>query len=133
SYSTDSGSTPTVSHIFSTPGTYTVDLRVTDSAGATATTSHTVTVRSAPSSYERAVETTTGVSHFWPMGEAAGGTGFADLIGEAGAQLAGSVTLGTPGALAGAANKSAQFGGSGAADANVDLSASGKLTVEMWL
>jgi PKD repeat protein len=133
SYSTDAGSSAAISHTFTTPGTYTVDLRVTDSAGATATTSHTVTVRPAPTAYEHAVEATTGVSHFWTLGEAAGGTGFADLVGGSGAQLAGNVTLGAPGGLAGPSNKSALFGGSGAADANVDLSSGGKLTVEMWL
>ncbi len=132
-YGTDSGESPTVSHTFSTAGTYTVDLRVKDGTGETATVSHTVTVGAALPAYERAVEDTSGLVHLWPMGEASGST-FADVFGGAEATLAGGITLGEPGALAGDSSTSALFdGSSGAAQANVDLSGTHELTVEFWM
>ena len=66
------GGSATLSHTFSSPGTYTVDLRVKDSLGETATVSQTITVGAELGRYEQAVEETAGVAHFWPMGESAG-------------------------------------------------------------
>jgi Concanavalin A-like lectin/glucanases superfamily len=84
-------------------------------------------------SYEQAVENTSGVSHFWPMGEASGSS-FADVVGSADAGVSGGVALGEPGGLVEDSSKSALFNGSsGAAQASVDLSGSGKLTVEFWM
>ncbi len=133
SYSDDTSGTPTVSHTFSAPGTYTVDLRVKDTLGETATVSHTITVGAALGQYEQAVEETAGLSHFWPMGESSGSS-FADAIDGANASLAGGVTLGEPGGLVGDSATSASFdGSSGAAQANVDLSGTHELTVEFWM
>jgi PKD repeat protein len=133
SYSTDQGGTATVSHTFSSPGTYTVDLRVKDSLGESAVTSETVTVGAALGQYEQAVEDTAGISHFWPMDESSGSS-FADVFGGANAELSGGVMLGEPGALVGDSSTAASFNGSsGAAQAKVDLSGTSKLTVEFWM
>jgi hypothetical protein len=133
SYSTDGGSSATISHTFSAPGTYTVDLRVKDSLGETATVSHTITVGAELGRYEQAVEETAGVTHFWPMDESSGSS-FADVIGGANAEALGGVTLGEPGGLVGDSSTAAAFNGSsGAARAEVDLSGTHQLTVEFWM
>jgi PKD repeat protein len=132
-YGADGGSSPTMSHTFSSPGTYTVQLRVKDSTGATATTSRTITVGAALGRYEQEVQDTSGIEHFWPMGESSGSS-FADVVGGADASLVGGVTLGATGGLVGDGSTSALFdGSSGAAHAPVDLSGSGKHTIEFWM
>jgi sugar lactone lactonase YvrE len=132
-YSSDTGSSTTATHTFSSAGTYTVDLRVKDGIGKTATVSHTVAVGAALGSYEQAVEDAPGVLHFWPMGESSGSS-LADVFDGADAMTSGGVTLGEPGGLVGDPSKSALFdGSSGAAQAPVDLSGTGKLTVEFWM
>ena len=132
-YSTDAGSSASESHTFSSPGNYTVDLRVKDSLGKTATTSETITVGAALGQYEQAVEGTTGIAHFWPMGESSGSS-FADLVGGATATLEGGVTLGQTGGLVEDSSTAALFdGSSGVAHAPVDLSGTHKLTVEFWM
>jgi RHS repeat-associated protein len=132
-YGTSSGSSPMVSHTFSSPGTYTVDLRVTDGTSATATVSHTVTVSAALGAYAQAVEKTSGLAHYWPMGESSGSL-FADVFAGADATLDAGVTLGEPGGLVGDSSTSAAFDGStGAAQADVDLSGTHELTVEFWM
>jgi alpha-tubulin suppressor-like RCC1 family protein len=133
SYSTDGGSSATLSHTFSSPGTYTVDLRVKDSFGETATVSHTITVGAELGHYAQAVEETTGVTHFWPMDESSGSS-FADLVGGANAEALGGVTLGEPGGLVDDSSTAAAFNGSsGTARAEVDLSSTHQLTVEFWM
>ncbi len=133
SYATDGGSSATISHTFSSPGTYTVDLRVKDSLGQTATVSHTITVGAALGQYEQAVEETPDVAHFWPMDESSGAS-FADVLDGANASLTGGVSLGEPGGLVGDSSTSAAFNGSsGAAHAAVNLSGTHELTVEFWM
>jgi PKD repeat protein len=133
-YGTDTGETPTTTHTFTEPGTYTVDLKVTESEGSSATTSKTIVVGAALPPYEQAVEGTTGLAHFWPMDEASGATSFADDINGANAEVLGGVTLGEPGGLIGDASTSALFNGSsGAARAGVNLSGTHELTVEFWM
>ncbi len=84
--------------------------------------------------YEHAVESTTGLAHFWPMGEASGASSFADAVGGANAEVLSGVTLGEPGGLVGDSSTSALFNGSsGAARASVDLSGTHRLTVEFWM
>ena len=134
-YATDTGSTPTVTHTFTTPGPVTVGLKVTDSNGQTSTVTHTIEVQG-PSTYAQAVEETPGVSHYWRLNETSGTT-FADAIGSATAAISGepgAVTLGQPGALTGEPETAAGFDGlSGSAQAPVNLSGTSKLTVEFWL
>jgi PKD repeat protein len=127
-YATDGGGSATISHTFSSPGTYTVDLRVKDSLGETATVSHTITVGAELGHYEQAVEETASVTHFWPMDESSGSS-FADVIGGANAEALGGVTPGEPGGLVGDSSTAAAFdGSSGAARAEVDLSSTHQLT-----
>ncbi len=133
SYSTDGGGSATISHTFSSPGTYTVDLRVKDSFGEMATVSHTITVGAELGRYEQAVEETASVTHFWPMDESSGSS-FADAVDGANAETLGGVTLGEPGGLVGDSSTAAAFNGSsGAARAEVDLSSTHQLTVEFWM
>ena len=127
------GSSATISHTFSSPGTYTVDLRVKDSLGETATVSHTITVAAALGHTSRPLRTPPDLAHFWPMGESSGSS-FADMLDGANATLTGGVTLGEPGGLVEDTSTSAAFdGSSGAAHADVDLSGTHKLTVEFWM
>ncbi len=133
SYGTDDGTSATATHTFTSPGTYTVDLRVKDSLGETTTISHTITVAAALGQYEQAVETTSGVAHFWPMGEPSGST-FADAIAGDNAETTGGVSLGEAGGLVDDSATSALFNGSsGAAHAALDLSSTHELTVEFWM
>ncbi len=131
-YGSDSAGSPTTSHTFSTPGTYTVDLRVKDGLGQSASTSKTIVVGPAPGAYAHAVQTTTGITHFWPMEESSGSS-FADLVGGADASISGGVTLGQPGGLAEESQTALFNGSSGAAEAALNLTATHKLTVEFWM
>ena len=132
-YETDSESSPTVTHTFSSAGTYTVDLRVKDGTGATATVSKTIVVGAALGQYEQAVEDTAGLAHFWPMGESSGSL-FADVFAGANGTVQGGVTPGEPGGLVEDPATSALFDGStGAAQATVNLSNTHQLTIEFWM
>ncbi len=136
-YATDTGSTPTVTHTFTTPGPVTVGLKVTDSNGQTSTTTHTIAVGgSVTTPYAKTVLETPGVSHYWRLGELSG-SGLSDAVGGATATIsggAGAVSLGQPGALTGESDTAASFDGiSGTAQAPVNLSATSKLTIEFWL
>jgi hypothetical protein len=82
--------------------------------------------------YAQAVESTTGITHFWPMEESSGSS-FADLVGGADASISGGVSLGEPGGLAEESHAALFNGSSGAAQAELDLSATHKLTVEFWM
>ncbi|MEZ5121290.1 MAG: LamG domain-containing protein [Solirubrobacterales bacterium] len=76
---------------------------------------------------------TPGIGHYWRLGEASG-TSLADAAGSASMTSRSGVTLGVPGALSGDSDTAARFNGtSGAAQADVDLSATNKVTVEFWL
>ncbi len=133
-YETSSGATASTTATFSTPGSQTVGLRVTDSAAQTATTTRTVTVeQSGAGSYSARVLNTAGLSHYWRMGESGGGS-LADSAGSSPATLTGAPALGVTGAVAGDSDKAVAFNGTGdAASANVNLSGSSQLTLEFWL
>jgi PKD repeat protein len=133
-YETNAGSTPTTTHTYSNPGAVNVKLRVTDSTGATGTTTVPITVEApGTGSYTQRVQNTAGLAHYWRMGELTG-TSLADSKGTSAATISGGPALGAPGALAGDTNTAVSFNGTtSAATANVDLSAANKLTVEFWL
>jgi PKD repeat protein len=129
-YETDTGTTKTTSSAYAAAGSVTVGLRVTDNSAKTATTTRTVTVKSA--TYAGTILGTTGLLDYWRLGEATGTT-FADSKGTSPATLTGA-TLGVPGALAGDTDTAARFDGtSNYAQAPLNLSASQTLTVEFWL
>jgi len=118
-FATDTGTTPTVTHTYTSPGAVKVSLRVTDSAGKTATTSHTIYVGASTSTpYAQAVLAASGLGHYWRMGDAAGSGAFSDVTGNATATTNAGVTLGQPGALTNDSTTSSSFDGvSGAASA----------------
>ncbi len=133
-FETDTGTTPTATKTYSTAGNVDVKLRVTDSTGKTATATVTIAVEQPGSgTYSDRVKNTAGLTHYWRMGELTGTT-LADSRGTSTATISGGPSLGAPGAVTGDTDTSVSFNGTtSAATANVDLSATSKLTVEFWL
>jgi YD repeat-containing protein len=133
-YEVNAGATATTSHAFTTSGTVTVGLKVTDNGGKTATTTLPVTVsRGGVSNYGDEILDTPGLVDYWRMGESTGTT-LADSKGTTAATTFGGVTLGVPGGVAADPNTAARFDGSNDyATANLNLSGTSKLTVEFWL
>ncbi len=134
SYETNTGSTPSSSFAYPTPGTFQVGLRVTDNGGKTATKTLPVSVSVAGvSSYPDAVKDTPGLLHYWRLGDGSGST-FVDSVGGKDAKAFGAPTLGVNGAIAADPDKAARFDGvDDAARAEVDLSGRSTITVEFWL
>jgi PKD repeat protein len=134
SYETDTGTTPTATKSYSSAGSVDVKLRVTDNSGAIDTVTHTLTVESPGSgSYPSRVLATAGLTNYWRMDDASGTT-LADGKGSANATTSGTPTLGVAGALTGDTDTAVSFSGSAdAATANLNLSATNKLTIEFWL
>jgi PKD repeat protein len=131
-YETNTGSTPTATHSYSSEGDRQISLRVTDNSGGTATVSHALIVGHG-SAYHAEVLGTPGLHNYWRMGEKSGST-FADAVGGNPAAAQGGFTLGTTGALEGDLDTAASFDGStGTASANVDLSGTSQMTIEFWL
>ena len=78
-FATDTGTTPTTSMTYTSPGTYTVGLRVTNDEGMTSTVSHTIVVENG--TYASDVLATGGLTSFWQLNEPAGSTILADGTG----------------------------------------------------
>ena len=133
-YETNGGSNPVISHSYSTPGAYTVGLRVTDNGGKTATTTRPVSINSGEvSKYSDSVLATAGLAHYWRMGETSGSS-FADSAGSSPATTFGGPTLGVPGGVSNDPDRAAEFDGvDDAAKAAIDLSGTHAATVEFWL
>ena len=134
SYETNTGTTPTVSHTYPTPGDVTVGLRVTDNVGATATTTQTLTIEnSEQTTYSSAVSSTPGLLDYWRMGELAGSS-FADSAGLSPATTTGGPVMGVAGAIPNDLDRAATFDGNDdAASATVDLSSKSAVTLEFWM
>lgn len=132
-YATDTGTTATTKTSFTTAGQHTVGLKVTDSAGNTATTTVTFTVLSVgASSYPAAVQATPGLLHYYPMGESVGPT-IKDSAGSAPGTISGG-TFGATGPIAGDPNTAISFNGtSDFGQIPMNLSTSATVTVEFWL
>jgi YD repeat-containing protein len=132
SYETNTGSTPTASRSYASEGDRQIGLRVTDNGGGIAAVTHALVVGKG-SAYHAEVVGTSGLHNYWRLGEKAGST-FADAVGGNPATAQGGFALGAPGAIEGDLDTAATFdGGTGAASAPVDLSATSQLTVEFWL
>ncbi len=133
-YETNTGTTPTTSFSYPTPGTVQVSLRVTDNGGKTATKTVPVSISVAGvSSYPDAVKDTSGLIHYWRLGEASG-SNLADSVGTSNATAVGGPTLGVPGGVAADPNTAVRFDGADdSAQAAVDLSGLSTITVEFWL
>ena len=135
SYETDTGAVKTASRTYTTAGSVTVKLRVTDNDGLTAEASRTAFVNATPGDggYAAAVAATSGLAHYWRLGELTGGT-LADTAGSSPATTVGGVSLGAPGGTSGDTDRSVSFDGvDDAAVANLDLSGTNAVTLEFWL
>ncbi len=140
-YETDTGTTKTVTKTFSTPGTYTIGLQVTDSHGAIATSTLSVTVLShGVSSYSDSVLAAPSLLHYYRFDETSGTT-IADSKGADPGTLT-EANLGVPGAVNGAPGTAVNFTGDGdtfegerGSDGAIpmDLSSQTAVTVEFWL
>jgi PKD repeat protein len=138
SYETNTGTTPTTSHTFSSAGNAEVGLRVTDNGGATATTTKAITIEAEGGSgesatYGKAVLATPGLSDYWRLGESSGSL-LADSVGPSAATTSGEPTLGIPGSVFNEPDTAVRFDGvNDSASAAVDLSGKTAITVEFWM
>ena len=130
-YETDTGTTPTVTTSFKTPGTHTVGVEVTDNQGLSAQTTIPVTVlEQAAADYSEAVLGTPGLIDYYKLDEAQGPT-ILDSQGLSSGTIAGG-TFGLPGAV----QKSTAVGFNGSSDSGsipLNLSGTSQLTIEFWL
>jgi PKD repeat protein len=134
SFETDTGTTPSASNSYGSAGQVAVKLRVTDNQGTTGETTVTVSItqNAGSGSYSQRVLGTAGLQHYWRMGELTG-TSLADSRGGSPATISGA-SLGAPGAVPGDTDTAVSFdGAANSASAPVNLSATGRATVEFWL
>ena len=128
---TDTGTTPTTSFTYTSPGQYNVTLKVTNDQGQTATVTHTVVVDTA--TYQSTILGTPGLVSWWRLGDEAGSTTIADSVGTNTGSISGA-TLGVPGSIFGDPTTAASFNGtSDYASAPLDLSGTNQVTIEFWL
>ncbi len=140
-YETDTGTTPTVKTTFTTSGTKTVGVQVSDNNGGKSTATLGVRViTQGVSRYADAVTSTPGLLHYYKLDELTGTT-IADSAGHANGLLSEAV-MGRPGAINGDPGKSIGFTGSGdpvegqtGSDGEISMDLSGRtaITVEFWL
>jgi YD repeat-containing protein len=107
SYETNTGTTATTTRVYTTVGTFTIGLRITDSNNATATTTRSLTVNSA---YRAAVLATTGISDYWRLDDT--GTSAVDANGANNNGTYNGPTTTATGLLAGETNNARVFDGS---------------------
>ena len=140
-YETDTGTTPTITKAFASPGVDTVGVQVTDSKGATSTATISVTVLSqGVSRYSDAVLATSNLLHYYELNESTGPT-IADSKGSDPGTLGGA-TFGVPGAVNGDPSTAVSFAGNGDPFEGqagsygaipMNLSSQSEITVEFWL
>jgi PKD repeat protein len=132
-FATDTGSTPKVTTTFPNAGVNTIGVRITDSQGLSTTTTVKVTaLEQGISDYEDEVLGTSGLTHYYKLGEPSGPT-IADSVGTGNGTVQGG-TFGQPGAVAQDPTTSIGFNGSSDFGAiPLDLSGTNKLTIEFWL
>ncbi len=132
-YTTDTGTTPTVSTYFNTAGVHNVGLELTDSEGLTSKTTIPVKVlEQGPSGYSPAVLNTPGLIHYYKLTEPTGPSIF-DSVGSSNGTISGG-TFGLPGAVRGDPSTAIGFNGSSDSGAiPLNLSGSSQVTVEFWL
>ncbi len=130
-YETNTNAAATTTKSFTPAGTKTIRLRVTDSNGATATVTNTITVRGP---YNTAVASTAGLIDYWRLGETSGSTFANSVSGAPNATMSNTPTLGVTGPLSVESNTAASFNGTNErAAAALNLSATQVLTVEFWM
>ncbi len=132
-YTTDTGTTPTVSTYFHTAGIHNVGLQLTDNEGLVSKTTIPIKVlEQGPSGYTPAVLNTPGLLHYYKLGESAGPT-VHDSVGAANGTVSGG-TFGVTGAVKG--DPSTALGFNGTSDSGaipLNLSSTSQVTVEFWL
>jgi PKD repeat protein len=130
-YETNTGTTPTLTTHFSTAGTHTVGVEVTDNEGlSTRTTIQVNVLEQAPSDYSEAVQNTPGLIDYYKLDEAQGPT----ILDSKGLNN-GTITGGTFG-LPGAIEKGTAIGFNGTSDSGaipLNLSGQSTITIEFWL
>jgi len=133
SYTTDTGSKPTITTSWSAIGAHTVGVQATDEGGLSATATTGVEVlEQGVSDYSDAVLNTPGLLDYYRLDESAGPT-IHDGRGNANGTIGGG-TFGLEGAIAGDPDTALRFNGSsdfGAVPLN--LSGTSQITVEFWL
>ena len=130
-FATDSGTTASTTHSYTTPGTYNVSLRVTNDQGQTNTITHAVVVHTA--TYQGSILSTPGLVSWWRLGDPPGSNSLADSAGTNTGSNFGA-TLGFPGSIFGDSNTAASFNGtSNYATAPLNLSGTSQVTIEFWL
>ncbi len=132
-FATDTGTTATLFHTFSTPGSHTIGLMVTSDAGITAVTTLKLQVLDqGVGDYSDTVLRTPGLLHYYSLGENSGST-IADSAGTAPGTISGG-TFGAPGAVQGDPNTAISFNGTSDSGAiPMNLASSSAVTVEFWL
>ena len=140
-YTTDTGSTPTLTTSFATTGAHTVGVKESDAAANTITkTIVENTVSAGISNYEASILATPSLLHYYQLGESVGPS-IHDSKGSATGALTG-VTYGVPGAINGDPATAVSFPGAGDPDEGeagsygtipLNLSEQGAITVEFWL
>jgi PKD repeat protein len=132
-FATDTGTTPSVTTSFQSVGSHTVGVRLTDSQGLTTTTTVNVLVlEQGVSDYEDQVLGTPGLIDYYKLGEHTGPT-ISDSKGSSNGTISGG-TFGLPGAVS--EDPTTAIGFNGTSDSGtilLNLSSTGKLTVEFWL
>jgi PKD repeat protein len=128
------GSGASVTHTYGTPGTYRVQLTVTDARGATGTASRAIGIAAngtVGGAYSAAV-LDSGAAHYWRFGETTGQA--SDFAGTSDLAVGSGVTRGTAGAIAGDADTAATFDGSGEGRASTQTAAPGPdvFSIEAW-
>jgi hypothetical protein len=132
-YETSTGATAAADRLYGVPGTFDIGLRVTDNGGSTATKTLPVTVNGGGvSNYGDTVLDTPGLVAYWRLGEASGPS-LADSKGTATGTASAGVGFGLAGAVGGDPNTATRFDGDDFAKAPLNLSGTGKATVELWL
>jgi PKD repeat protein len=140
-YETDTAASPTVNKTFPTAGTATIGLQVTDSHGATATTTLPVRViAQSVSSYADSVTSVPSLLHYYRLDEPAGAT-IADSAGTSNGTVTGA-NFGVQGAVNGDSDTAVNFPGAGDpfegqagsfGEVPLNLSSQHAITVEFWL
>ena len=132
-FATDTGTSLTTTHAFSTIGVHPVGLQLTSDGGkVTKTTINVVVLDTGVGDYEDGVLNTPGVMHYYKLGEKSGPS-IADSAGNANGTVSGG-TFGQTGPVANDPTTAVSFNGTSDSGAiPMDLSGSKTLTVEFWL
>ncbi len=131
SFATDTGSTPSVTTTFATPGPHTIGIEATDDHGVSERKTISVDVlETAPVNYAEAVTGTAGLIDYYKLNESSAPT-LRDSFGSSDGTATGG-TFGAPGPIEN--STAVKFNGTSDSGAiPLNLSGTSKLTVEFWM